>query len=255
MRVLVLSGTSDGNNIACTLSKIGYNVICTSTTDIGVEYAKKIFDERECNVLNLKKTFQTVADILDFIKSEKIDLVIDSTHPHAENIKKLTLSLQDEILVIRYERPEVLFDYENIIYVDSYEEAVEKCFCYDNIFLAIGTKNLQNFKVLIDSGKKLFVRALPIQDSVRKCTEIGLSIEQLILEKGPFSTEKNIEHFKNSNAQIVVSKDSGEEGGIREKIEACKILNIPIIIVKRKAFDYKYKFSSLEELLNFLQRC
>ncbi len=252
MRILVLSGTSDGNNIACILSKLGHNVICTSTTDIGIEYAKKFFIENECNVVVLKKTFSTKADILDFVETEKIVLIIDSTHPYAENIKQLTLSLQDNVLVIRYERPNVFLEYQNIIYVNSYEEAVEKCSYYDYIFLTIGTKNLQDFKVLIDSGKKLFARVLPTKESIEKCIDIGLSTDQIILEKGPFSIETNIQHFSRCNAKVVVSKDSGKEGGLKEKIQACKILNIPIILVKRKTFEYKYKFDSVEELVNFL---
>lgn len=253
MKILVLSGTSDGNNIACTLSKLGHNVICTSTTDIGVEYAKKFFCEHSCDVINLKKMFNTSTDIINFLRSEKIDVLIDSTHPYAENIKKLTLALQDEFLVIRFERPEVFFEYANLIYVNSYEEVIEKCSWYDNIFLTIGTKNLKKLKVLIESGKRLFVRALPTQKSIQECVDMGLSTDQIILEKGPFSVEVNIRHFSKCKAQVVVSKDSGKEGGIQEKIEACKILNIPIILVKRKTFDYKYKFSSVQELVKFLQ--
>lgn len=253
MRILVLSGTSDGNNIACVLSKLGHKVVCTSTTDIGIQYAKKFFAENECNVIVLRKTFSAEADILDFVETEKIDLIIDSTHPYAENIKQLTLSLQHMILVVRYERPNVFLEYQNIIYVDSYEEAVEKCSYYNNIFLTIGTKNLQAFKVLIDSGKKLFARVLPTQESFQRCIDIGLSTDQIILGRGPFSVEMNIKHFGQCNAQVVVSKDSGKEGGLKEKIEACKILNIPIILVKRKTFEYKYKFDSVEELVNFLR--
>ncbi|MCX7654823.1 MAG: precorrin-6A reductase [Fervidobacterium sp.] len=252
MKLLILSGTSDGNNLACELSKYNHTVIVTSTTDLGKFFASKFFKESKCKVKVLKKVFKNENDIIEFVKNQKIEMIIDCTHPFAENIKSILTQLQDQILIVRYERPKIEIGYLKAIEVSSFEQAAKACQKFKNIFLSIGSSRINFFENLIKSGKNIYARVLPTKDSIDKCLKAGIKMENLVLDVGPYTLEKNLEHFRKSQAEVVVSKDSGQSGGLFEKIKACEILEIPIIIIKPRENSLCNKFYSLNQIVEFV---
>jgi precorrin-6x reductase len=50
----------------------------------------------------------------------------------------------------------------------------------------------------------------------------------------------------------VITKDSGNVGGVPEKIQAAKEAGIDVVIVKRQEIDYPKKCSSTEEVFSIL---
>ena len=70
--------------------------------------------------------------------------------------------------------------------------------------------------------------------------------------QGPFSTELNIELFKHYNAEVIVSKDSGQIGGVDTKITAAEKLNLPVVLIDRPKINYDKVVSTFEEVLKFL---
>ena len=67
--------------------------------------------------------------------------------------------------------------------------------------------------------------------------------------KGPFSREMNYHMFKESRADVVVTKDSGVIGGVLEKIEAASMLKLPVVLIERPAIHYPNVIYNLEQLL------
>jgi precorrin-6A/cobalt-precorrin-6A reductase len=106
-----------------------------------------------------------------------------------------------------------------------YITAAEECKKYDSIFLTVGSKNLEKFRVLWEIGKKVTVRVLPSSSAIKKCEDLGLKPKDVIAMEGPFTKELNYQMFKERNAEVVVTKESGIVGGVLEKFEAAKMVD------------------------------
>ena len=58
---------------------------------------------------------------------------------------------------------------------------------------------------------------------------MGFDTEKLILDKGPFTAERNMEHIKLSGAEIMITKNSGAAGGYPEKAAAAEAMGIRLL--------------------------
>jgi len=67
--------------------------------------------------------------------------------------------------------------------------------------------------------------------------------------QGPFSREVNKALIKSFNIKYLVTKNSGEEGGIKEKIEAAEERGIKIIILDKPKVDYPNKYESINKII------
>ncbi|MFA8342797.1 MAG: precorrin-6A reductase [Rhodothermaceae bacterium] len=249
--IFVVAGTSEGKEIVTFLLDKGYKVIASVTTD----FAGSLFTENE----NLKIITQklTAADFENLFVNNPVKLVVDMTHPFAveasENI--ITAAKATNTNYIRFERENFSqdYDYENIIMTDSYEEAAEKLInIKGNVFCTTGSKDLHKITSKIDVSR-VFPRVLSLSTMVKKCEDLGIPNQNIIAMKGPFSSSLNIEIMKNINAGVLVTKESGETGGIFEKLEAAKFLNIPVIMIKRKEVNYPQLVRTIEDLKNYIE--
>jgi precorrin-3B C17-methyltransferase len=71
-----------------------------------------------------------------------------------------------------------------------------------------------------------------------RALELGLPRAHLCAMQGPFSQAFNEALWRDWGIDCVVTKDSGEAGGYRAKVEAARALGIPLLTVRRPALDY-----------------
>ncbi|MGI1692186.1 precorrin-6A reductase [Thermoanaerobacter uzonensis] len=240
--ILVLAGTKDGREIAERLKFKGFEIIASTVTD----YGASLFSEG----IKVHKEAMDELSLVNFIYKNNIDIVVDATHPFAKDVSINAINACNKtgIKYIRYER-ESLY-YYNAIVVKSFEEAAEECKKYDSIFLTVGSKNLEKFRVLWEIGKKVTARVLPLSNVIKKCEDLGLKPKDIIAMEGPFTKELNYQMFKERNAEVVVTKDSGIVGGVLEKFEAAKMLGIPVILIKRPDINYPVVVTDVDSLIN-----
>ena len=81
---------------------------------------------------------------------------------------------------------------------------------------------------------------------------LGLNAENIIAMKGPFSEEMNYTMFKETGSEILISKDSGDQGGYQEKVRAAKRLNMKILVIRRPNIIYPNKFDSIEDVHKYV---
>ena len=62
--------------------------------------------------------------------------------------------------------------------------------------------------------------------------EQGIKGRQILALQGPFSTEMNAAILKQYDIRHMVTKNSGRTGGYREKLEAAKMLGIPVYVIQ-----------------------
>lgn len=243
--ILVLGGTSDSIHICNKLNDMNLSYIVSVTTEYGRDIAKKATE----NVFLGKLT---VDDMVSLIKEKRINQIIDATHPYATVVSSnaIECSKISNINYVRFERESLIkqIDYENKYIVENIEQACkianEKG---NNIFIGTGSKNLDKYVQLI-KDKNLIARVLPTSEVIKSCEELGLNADNIIAMKGPFSEEINIATYKQYNIDLLITKESGVAGGFLEKINACKALNIPVIIIRRKQINYPNVINYIDDI-------
>jgi len=230
--ILVLAGTIDGRQIAETLTNNEFECIVS----VFGENAVSLIDGQ--NVVSGGMNYN---EMLTFFDENEITTVVDATHPFAIEVSKnAILACKDaNVNYIRFERDSVSYNYSKIILFNSHQEVIDKLNkTNENIFLTIGTKTLDLYAKEINNIARLTVRILSDTKSVEKCINMGLNPKQIIAVCGTFSVQFNYQMFFEFGANVIVTKESGTAGGVLEKIEAAKMLDIPIYIVKRPSVEY-----------------
>ncbi|ADL07099.1 precorrin-6A reductase [Thermosediminibacter oceani] len=242
--ILVLAGTKDGRLLAEKLSSMGFEVFASVVTD----YGGQLLGER------VRVRIGPFGDtgLREFIARRGIRVVVDATHPFAKDIslKAIEVTRQMGVKYIRYERKESAREYyTGVIMARDFEDAAQKAAEFHTIFLTIGSRNLEKFAGLKGMGKKLVVRVLPTSEVLKKCEQLGFSPGEIIAARGPFSAEMNYLMFRDYGIDAVVSKESGPEGGVPEKLEAARRLGIPVILIQRPPLVYPVVVNNMEDLL------
>jgi precorrin-6A/cobalt-precorrin-6A reductase len=229
--ILVIGGTSDGREIAQQLKNSGCIVLISTATDYGYNIAHN----SGLDVIKGKLDCKGLVALMD---NYLIRLVVDASHPYAEEITKNTLDAcrKKDITYIRYCRPlGESIDNPLVVEADSYQQAAEKAVeLGDSIFLTAGSKNSGLFfKRLQAKNKRLIIRVTPDPAVIGELLNMGVSPADLIAMQGPFSEGINIEMLKHFKADVMITKESGKEGGYQEKISAAIKLGIPVVVIKR----------------------
>ena len=251
--ILILGGTYESLKIASKLDSLGLEYLITTTTDIQKNEIERISHK----IFVVKFDEKSLAN---FVIQNKIDTIIDATHPFAVSIKKLAIDISKRIGLryIRYEREKVeLPRNKYVIKVDSLEEALKRVKNISgNIFVTTGVKELPFIYSFLDSRKdEIYVRVLPKSDSLKLCENIGISLSHIIAMVGPFDYEMNFYLINKYNIRVVISKESGTTGGLYEKIRSAIDNNIYIIIIKAPAIDYPVIVYTIDELVEVLDSC
>ena len=244
--IMIISGTGDGRELTELLLKEGYQVMAATATKYGAE----LMHEHE----NLKRIAGRMnhEQIKECIMNNKILMVIDATHPYAEEISINAMIACDktEIPYYRYERENSSnIDSYPLIYCNSYEDAANVLLSSEgNVLLSTGSKSLKVFTDLLGTNR-LFPRVLPNSEIIRKCEELGFSPSNIIAMQGPFSEEMNVEIIKKYSIKLLVTKESGYYGGTLAKLKAAKKMNIRAVMIRRPQVSYPNAYGSKEELV------
>lgn len=247
--ILVLGGTSDSLEICYILNKKNIDYIVSVTTSYGQDLAKKCAKK-----IILKKL--TIEDMVNFINESSITKIIDATHPYAVEVSTNAIKASQitNINYTRFERESLIkdVDYVNKYIVNDINEACDVANKIgNNIFIGTGSKNLYIYKEKI-KNKNLIPRVLPTSEVLISCEELGFNADNIIAMKGPFSVEMNESTYKQYNIDLVITKESGEAGGFLEKIKACKNMNIPVVIIRRKEMNYPNTIGKIQDLIDLI---
>lgn len=242
--ILIFSGTTEGRKLVEYLKDEEVTIYVSSATEYG-----STLIEKSRNVIVLAERLDK-KQIEELIKEKKIDFVIDATHPYARevsvNVKNACADAGIEYLRLTRESEK-----GRGIYVKSTEEAAEYLKkTKGNIFVTTGSKELSKFTEIENYKERITARVLSLPEVVEECSTLGFKGKNLICMQGPFSEEINYEMFKNSKAEYLVTKESGKNGGFKEKINAAERLGMQTIIIGRPQEDEGVNFEKTIEILN-----
>lgn len=227
MKLVVFSGTSDGNKLCQWLSQQNIN----ADVYVATEYGEQVMPKMEG--INVHIGRLDASQMAEIINNDTC--VIDCTHPYAKevtlNIK--TVCEQKNAKYLRFLRESILHN-DNIISVKNTEDAVEWiCNNSGNVFLTTGSKELEAYTKIPNYQERLFIRVLPTSSVLQKCEELGFKGSHIIAMQGPFSYEMNVQMLKQVNAKILVTKDTGKSGGFDEKQKAAEKTNVKMLMIER----------------------
>lgn len=253
LNIFLLGGTKDSINITQHI-KSNYNsyILTTTTTEYGAKLAiEGGSDDTIAKPLPKK-------NIISILKEKNFDILIDATHPFASHITQTSVSVAKllKIPYIRFERPTTNFkniDSSNIYYVKSFEDAgklISEKFNQGNVLHLAGANTMEDVLKNVPV-ERFYPRILKVKKSLEKCKKLNIQKDHIIQMNGAASKEENIKLINNLNASVMITKESGEIGGVIEKIQAANETNVSVIMIQRpeiKELNKKNIVSNLEEL-------
>jgi len=246
----VFGGTSDAVQLCQKLEGLGLTYSLSVATDAGEETARELTGRIYVGRLDSE-------EMQSFFTNEQIALVIDATHPFAAEVSKNIIKATQAIRLplIRYERPTQidLLEHPLLIKVADVEEACQVAKNYgEKVFLTTGSKELPKYKQLL-AEKTLIARVLPTVSVIQSCVELGLGLGEIVAMKGPFTQQMNEALYQFYQPHVVITKESGSEGGYAEKVLPCLALGIACIVISRPKQVYQHFVSNLEALASELK--
>jgi len=234
--IWLIGGTSDAREIAQNLKNCNLDFIATSTT----EYGASLMSQHTPNSLLRMLSHE---EMQSFIESNNITLIIDASHPFAKDVSlnAIEASSEKNCRYIRFERETKKID--SARYFSSYENIVSYLNQNDgNILLTTGSKNLDKFTSL--PQERLFARILSSSQSFLEAEACGFSAKQLIGMQGAGSSSFISALIKEYKISFLISKDSGEAGGINAKAEAATETHAELLILQKPQIEYPESYSS-----------
>lgn len=235
LKIIILGGTKDSTNIIEHI-KENYDayILTTTTTEYGARLAREGGSDDTIARPLLKD------EIIEIIVNDSFDLLIDATHPFAEHITQTSCSIANELEIpyIRFERPATDFknvDVSHIHFVNSFDEAgklIADEFPQGNILHFAGANTMKDVLKHV-SVERFYPRILKVEQSLKKCDELGINPDHIIAMTGAASSEENIELIEKYGAAAMITKESGEIGGVIDKIEAANKKDIGLIMIQR----------------------
>jgi precorrin-6A/cobalt-precorrin-6A reductase len=171
--------------------------------------------------------FGGVSGLVAFLRDEKIDLLVDATHPFAAQISR---NAAQAALTARI--PRVLLDRPGwekqeadrwIEVADHAAAAVILPGLAERIFLTIGRQELAAFADLTELWFLMRMITPP---------DLPIPPGEVILQQGPFSVAAEIALMQQYRVSAIVSKNSGG-AATYAKIIAARELGLPVVMIPR----------------------
>ncbi len=231
--ILVLGGTSDARALADELRGAGHDVLLSAASSYGARLGGENGTPVRGGTLDEAGLHEVIAEA---------DAVVDATHPFAEvitgNAKEACASAGRPYL--RVVRPAAELPASIVRAADASEAALIAATCAAGsggaILLTVGARTVRMYaEAARESGVRAVARVLPTEESMRTCAEAGLEPRDIVAMQGPTSAELDAALLHHLGAAVLVTKDSGDVGGLEEKLLAAELAGATAVVVERPA--------------------
>ena len=227
-KIVIFGGTTEGRKLCEVCAGRSAPVIYCVT---GAEGARHVED---LPGIDIRVGRMERAEMVAVMEQDKPALVIDATHPYAEEASRnITLACGETgTRMLRVTRENVAE--QGCVYFNCIPDLLEWLEKEPgNVFVTTGSSYAKAFSGLKDYRNRVWMRVLPFLDSMKTCLEAGFLPERLICMHGPFSEELNRAMFADTNARILVTKNSGTVGGFPAKAAAARSLGMLIAVLSK----------------------
>jgi precorrin-6A/cobalt-precorrin-6A reductase len=215
VRILLLGGTTEARELAPRLTALGVDVI----SSLAGRVAEPVLPVGDVRIGG----FGGSTGLAAYLRDEKIDAVVDATHPFAEHITANAYDAARDVgahhLLLR--RPGFVLhpEFEVVPDVHGAAAAIEPG---SHVFLTIGRQHVAAF-AHVDA--RFLIRAID-PPSVLPTHHV------LLLDRGPFALEDELELMQRHVIDTLVTKDSGGSA-TAAKLDAASQLGMRVIVIAR----------------------
>ena len=220
--ILILGGTTEGR-LAVKVADEAGSPYYYSTRGIQQEIACR-------NGIHLTGGMDVEA-MTSFCIHHQIRLLVDAAHPFAVELHQTVheTAIRLNLPVVRVERsyPERATD---IVWCEDYEDAVRQLE-KDRIHSLLSLTGVQTIGKLRGYWAKhpCWFRILKRDESLALARSQGFDEQRIVY----YQAEDEESLLKRLTPQAILTKESGETGGFQQKIDAARMLGIPVYVVKR----------------------
>ena len=235
MKAVVFSGTTEGRRFSKKLAALGAEVTVCVATPLGAEEQGEMAG---ITVHAGRLGPDAMAALLT-----GADLCVDATHPYAVDVTRniRVAAAQAGVEYRRLLRARSPLPEDCVVFGTAAQAAEYLAGTKENILLATGAKELAAFAPL--DPARLYPRVLPTPEGIAACEAAGIPHRNVIAMQGPFSAEMNYIQLKEFQCSYMVTKDGGDTGGFKEKMQAAKKAGATAVVIDRP----KDKGMSLEQ--------
>ena len=262
MKVVIFGGTTEGRQLTGYLIQLNKQQkmqkiqihVCVAS-----EYGAQVLPEDDALKVHVGRLEQ--ADMQEFLQEVQADICVDATHPYAvivtQNIYQACKVVSVPYVRVRRAMQEepgnadpamqmsgthiggadgkrYTDETSNSIYVEDTQAAVDYLKgVTGNILITTGSKELHLYTQIPDYESRCTARVLPTRSVVEACTELGFTGKHLICMQGPFDLEMNLATLRYADADFLVTKASGKNGGYDEKCEAALAMGVHLVVIGR----------------------
>lgn len=262
MKVVIFGGTTEGRQLAEYLIQLNKKQKM-QTIEVHVcvasEYGAQVLPDDAALKVHVGRLEQ--ADMQEFLQKVQADICVDATHPYAvivtQNIYQACKVVGVPYVRVRREMQEEPGNADSVMqmsgthiadadgkrYADEISDSVyvkdtQAAIDYlkgvtGNILITTGSKELHLYTQIPDYESRCTARVLPTPSVVEACTELGFTGKHLICMQGPFDLEMNLATLRYANADFLVTKASGKNGGYDEKCEAALAAGVHLVVIGR----------------------
>lgn len=271
--ILLLGGTTDSRLAALVLLEHGYDVLLSVVSSHAAQIAQHALEhpsrerplDRGQGSLRVRVGALGEATFTALLKD--VEAVVDATHPFAQQISALAQAVcgQQGVPYLRLDRPAVELP-EGVVTAPDAALAAQLAVRSGGggaILVTVGTRTLGTYvNAARLAGRRLVARVMPTAESVSHCLELGMAPAEIVAMQGPASAELDAALLKHFGVTVLVTKESGERGGLTAKLEACRLAGvIPIVVMRPCAARQRGSdqiepeaVTDIQELLSYLAR-
>ncbi|WP_434624139.1 cobalt-precorrin-6A reductase [Azospirillum sp. B2RO_4] len=194
--------------------------------------------------------FGGMGGLIDYLRTEGIEVVIDATHPFADQISaNAAAACARAGMPLRVlTRPAWVAGPGDrwIAVPDMAAAALALRDLGDTVFLTIGRQEVAAFEAMPD--KRYLIRAVDPPEPMPALPRMSL-----ILDRGPFTLEGELALMRGERVEVVVSKNSGGRA-TDAKLQAARELGLPVVMVERPAGNGVAELHGVEDAVGWLER-
>jgi len=102
------------------------------------------------------------------------------------------------------------------------------------VLLTTGSKTVDVYAhAAREAGVRVVARVLPVPESLAACAAAGLEPRDVVAMQGPTTAELDAALLRHLGASVLVTKDSGDAGGLGEKLRAAELAGATAVVVAR----------------------
>lgn len=188
----------------------------------------------------------TTDDIRRFCHEHDIRLIVDAAHPFAEGLHRAVADAG--LPVVRLEtRVRGEKNAPDLTLCSDFDDAVRRL-CHDRpkrLLALTGVNSLSRLAGYWRGGGDMVARILRRQESLQKALAEGFPEEKLVYYE-PEHTLPTVEEERTLMERVecdaIITKQSGEEGGLPAKVEAAQALGLKIYVVKPPSLPAEWTY-------------